>query len=85
MQAAVRELRPEILIKREITVEPIDELNCFQIREKLDSIFDGNSQLEEMHEAIKGILFRHLETCQNCCRSFDVRVRFRSGGGRAIF
>ena len=84
MQAAVQELRPEILLKRKIIVETIDEINCFQIREKLDSLFEGNSRLEEMHEAIKKSLLRHLETCQNCCRSFDVRVRFRSSGGRRI-
>lgn len=85
MQAAVQELRREVLIKREIVVERIDEISCFQIREKLDSLFDGNSRLEETNEIIKRVLFRHLETCQNCCRSFDVRVRFRSGGERRIF
>lgn len=85
MQAAVQELRRKISIKQEIIVERIDEVSCFQIREKLDSLFDGNSRLEEMHEAIKIILFRHLENCHNCCRSFDVRVRLRSGGGRRIF
>ena len=84
MQAAVQEFGREILIKREITLEPVDEPSCFHIREKLDSLFDADSRLEEMHESHKRILFRHLETCQNCCRSFDVRVRFRSGGGRRI-
>lgn len=85
MQAAVRELSREVLIEREIVIEPIDEVNCFQIREKLDSLFDGNSRLEETNEIIKQVLFRHLEICQKCCRSFDVRVRFCSGGRRKIF
>jgi hypothetical protein len=85
MQAAVQEFELKILTEREIIVEPIDKISCFQIREKLDSLFDGDSRLEEMPEAIKRILFRHLETCQNCCRSFDVRVRFRSSGGRGVF
>ncbi|HRH40844.1 MAG TPA: hypothetical protein PKY82_04305 [Pyrinomonadaceae bacterium] len=84
MQAAVQEFGRKISIKQKIIVEPIEEVSCFQIREKLDLLFDGDSRLEETNEIIKRVLFRHLETCQKCCRSFDVRVRFRSGGGRRI-
>ena len=56
--------------------ETIDSVNCFQIRERLDALFDGKPPLEETPANVKLILFRHLETCNNCCRSFDVRLRF---------
>ena len=62
---------------QEISFETIDSISCFQIREKLDALFGGNYLLEETPANIKRNLFRHLETCDKCCRSFDVRLRFR--------
>jgi hypothetical protein len=60
-------------------------IRCLRIREKLDSIFDGSSRLEETHETSKQILFDHLRTCKKCCRSFDTRARIRSPGRNRIF
>jgi hypothetical protein len=85
MQTAVQKLTQEISIVREVGAESSDARLCFQIREKLDALFDGDARLEETHEAIKKMLFGHLESCQNCCRSFDVRVRFRRGKSSGIF
>ena len=85
MQTAVQKLTQEISIVGEVGAEASDARLCFQIREKLDALFDGDARLEETHEAIKKMLFRHLESCQSCCRSFDVRARFRRGKGNGIF
>ena len=62
-----------------------EAINCIQIKEKLDALFNGGSSLEEMHPAIKRILFGHLETYQRCCRSFDVCVSVRPPGRDRIF
>lgn len=41
---------------------------------------------EELNvEIIERSLFKHLETCSECCRSFDVRVRFRPAGRNRIY
>jgi hypothetical protein len=75
----------EVILTREISVETTEQTTCIQIREKLDALFEGDSRLEDAHEQIKRVLFGHLESCQSCCRSFDVRVRFRSGGRKGIY
>lgn len=84
MQTAVQKLTQEISILGSAGAEASDARRCFQIREKLDALFDGDARLEETHEAIKKLLFRHLESCQRCCRSFDVRARPRRGRGNGI-
>lgn len=84
MHAYKKELSRE-LISGNINFEIINEMNCFQVREKLDALFDRESLLAETHKAIKRILFNHLENCPECCRSFDVRVRFRSSGRAGIY
>jgi hypothetical protein len=70
---------------KEINFEMIDAINCLQIREKLDAVFGGISPLEETSAGVKRDLFAHLETCRDCCRSFDVRVRFRTASRDTIF
>lgn len=84
MQSAVQTSTQEVPIIQEFNIEIIEQASCLQIREKLDSLFDGSSRLEETHEILKRVLLRHLETCDACCRSFDVRVRFRVGGRKGI-
>lgn len=83
MQTAVQNSR-HISVIQEINVDAVEQTNCFQIREKLDALFDGDSRLEEAHRELKRVLFGHLETCEQCCRAFDVRVCFRRGSGRGI-
>lgn len=83
--AAAQEFTREIPVVQEINVETTEDASCFQIRKKLDALFDGDERLEDAHAAIKRFLFGHLENCEACCRAFDVRVRFRSGSGRGIF
>ena len=85
MQATVQKFAGENLVVGEINIEATEKSGCVQVREKLDALFDGDARLEETHAAIKKVLFAHLETCEACCRSFDVRARFRSGRGRGIF
>lgn len=86
MQTAVQKFTDGNPVVGEINVETSGDASCFQIRKKLDALFEGDARLEETHAAIKRFLFGHLENCTACCRSFDVRVRFRSGsGGRGIF
>ena len=84
MQSAVQKSKREIPIIQEFNIEIIEQASCLQIREKLDALFDGDSRLEETQEMVKRVLLRHLETCDACCRSFDVRVRFRVGGRKGI-
>lgn len=90
MQTAVQKFTGENLVVGNISIETTEieateKSGCNQVREKLDALFDGNARLEETHAAIKKVLFAHLEICEACCRSFDVRVRFRCGRGRGIF
>lgn len=85
MQATAQKYTRENQVVREINVETGEDASCFQIRKKLDALFDGESRLEDAHAAIKRFLFGHLETCDACCRAFDVRARFRGGRGRGIF
>lgn len=81
MQTAVQGSKQAQVI-REFNIEPNEKTNCFQIRDKIDALFDGDSRLEETHAAIKRILFGHLGVCQACCRMFDVRTRYSSRRGR---
>lgn len=85
MQTTVQKFTREYPVVQEINVETGGDASCFQIRKKLDALFDGDSRLEETHTAIKRFLFGHLVTCDACCRAFDVRARFRWGRGRGIF
>lgn len=84
MQATGQKQNQRIFFK-EINIEILEAMNCIQIRESLDALFDENFSLEETPPAIKRSLFRHLETCRDCCRSFDVRLRFRSVGRGPIY
>ena len=68
-----------------ISLETIDSKDCFQTRENLDALFSGKFSLEETPTNAKQILFRHLETCRNCCRSFDARLRFLPARRDRIF
>lgn len=82
---AVEQKEYRATIVRELNFETSDTVNCFQIKEKLDTLFSGDSRLEEMHAAIRRVLFRHLETCENCCRVFDARVGFRPARRDTIY
>lgn len=84
MQAVEKKMRQEKIIKN-IGFEIPDAMNCFQVREKLNSLFCGEARLEETHSAVKQLLFAHLETCQSCCRSFDANVHFRPSGRNRIY
>lgn len=84
MQAVMEKQSREKAV-HDFNFEIPEALNCFQIKEKLDALFEGDSPLEETHQGVKRILFGHLETCQKCCRSFDVLVRFRPSGRDRIF
>lgn len=53
------------------------EMKCSQAKECLDELFSRRRMLEDTRPTVKRLLFDHLETCRNCCRAFDVRVRFR--------
>lgn len=66
----------------ELRVEKV--MSCFEVREKLDELFDGNSMLEESTARFRRSLFAHLENCRGCCRAFDVRVGLRSAGRRSF-
>jgi hypothetical protein len=65
--------------------EAAEKVNCNQIKIKLDELFSGRFMLEKMDRPTKIFLFRHLENCSDCCRSFDVRVHFRPTGRGAIY
>ena len=84
MQAITQNVSRKIIIGK-INFKTTEAMSCFQIREKLDALFGGDSRLEETHAAVKRILFEHLENCVACCRSFDVRLRFRSTGRDTIY
>lgn len=62
-----------------------EAMNCSQIREALDAIFDGRIRLEETHTPAKRIMFEHLLNCRACCHSFDEGVRFSSPERDRIF
>lgn len=82
---AVEQKRSREVNFEEINFEMIEATNCFQIRKNLDAVFSGDVPLEETSAGIKRILFAHLEACRDCCRSFDVRVRFRPAGRDRIY
>lgn len=66
-------------VRPDINLELLDELKCHQVIEKLDAMFGEHLLLEEADKSVKRRLFKHLENCSDCCRSFDIRIRFRSG------
>ena len=74
---AVEQKQNQAVYVEESNFERPDSINCFQVRAKLETLFGGKSSLEEMPPDMKRILFRHLEHCRSCCRSFDVRVHFQ--------
>jgi len=82
-------MRPEKRIQqpnfRKFNFETIEEVNCSQIREKLDELFSGKYLLEHMDAGIKRFLLGHLASCSDCCRSFDVRMHFRPVRHNAIY
>lgn len=84
MITAPQTITREIPTIHEINAEGNQMSSCFQIREKVAALLDGDSPLEETHTTIKRVLFKHLETCDACCRSFDVRARFRFSEERGI-
>lgn len=59
--------------------------SCFQIKKTLDDLFSGRKQLEKTDARIKRFVFAHLETCTDCCRSFDARVRFHVPKSNIIY
>lgn len=69
----------------EFGIETSGSANCPQIRAKLDQLFSGRFPLEKMDGRTKFFLFRHLENCRDCCRSFDVRAHFRPTGRATIY
>ena len=81
---AVEQKQPQTIFIEEIRVETIEAMNCFEVRGKLEALFDRESLLEETPAGIKRQLFSHLETCRDCCRAFDVRVLFRPAGRAPI-
>lgn len=85
MRATAQKFTREMPVVLEINVETSEDASCFQVRKKLDALFDGDARLEDAQAAVKRFLFGHLENCEACCRAFDVRARFRCGGGRGIF
>lgn len=62
-----------------------DVSTCYEVRETLDEIFGGRITLERADSTAKRELFTHLERCQDCCRSFDARLRFGSPRRGAIY
>lgn len=74
----------EISIRSE-NFEVPKEISCFEIRERLDDLFEGDSLLEKTHQSIRRILFEHLVECEACCRSFDVRAHLGSSSRDRIF
>ena len=84
MRAIEQKQRQEV-ITDENNFATIDLANCLQIRERLDALFGGAAPLEETPAGIRRILFGHLEICETCCRSFDVRVHFRPPGRDRIY
>lgn len=62
----------------ELEIKWAEPFDCRDIRLMLDAIFGGKSTLEAAPIETKHRLFKHLESCAQCCRSFDARVRFRS-------
>ena len=82
---AVGTRQSQTLTVGEINAGTMETMNCPQIRENLDALFGNAARLEETPAAVKRILFNHLQICDSCCRSFDVRVRFRSPGRDRIY
>lgn len=82
---AVEQKQSQEVIGAENNFATNSAINCFQIRERLDALFGGAAPLEETPAGIRRILFGHLEICRTCCRSFDVRVRFRPTGRDRIY
>ena len=75
----------KVQTKQEPGFERTDYTKCAQVREKLDFLFSGKSQLEAAQNETKRKLFKHLENCGQCCRSFDVRVRYNSFPRNGIY
>ena len=82
---AVEQKQSQSIFFEEIHLETIHAINCSEVRDKLDELFDGDARLEETPAGIKRGLFSHLEACRDCCRAFDVRTRFRPAGRSRIY
>lgn len=72
-------------LNRDIKINFTDNADCLEIRRNLDALFDGSTLLETSSEIQKARLFGHLQSCKECCRSFDVRTRVRSTRRNRIF
>lgn len=70
---------------KEINFAATGAMTCLQIRERLDAVFGGDYPLEETSAGVKRDLFAHLIACRDCCRSFDVRVRFGAARRGTIY
>lgn len=69
----------------ELKKERIEEVNCSQIKALIETLVQGKFLLETASRETKRNLFRHLESCQQCCRSFDARLRYSSFTGRSLY
>lgn len=70
---------------KDININFTEDTDCLEIRRSLNALFDGSMQLETSTETQKMRLFDHLQKCETCCRSFDVRTRFRPARRNGIF
>ena len=80
-----KQIQPRQTNVPEFNFETPGKATCAQIKAKLDELFGGRFSLEKTDRQTKMLLFRHLENCSDCCRSFDVRVHFRPSGRAAIY
>ena len=83
MHEVVQETRTVTI--HDVDLDVISNMSCSQAKEHLDALFSRQRLLEDTRPRIKHLLFEHLESCQSCCRSFDVRVRFRPAHRRNIY
>ena len=63
----------------------MDTVSCNKIRENLDELFSGAASLEAIERQTKTNLLAHLECCDDCCRTFDEKVRSRLNRPSRLF
>ena len=84
MEMVKEQIKKEVVL-RKFKREFVETLNCPQTREKLDALFSRDLRLEETSSPVKQALFNHLQSCRDCCRSFDIRVQFCPTGRSRIY
>lgn len=76
---------PEVQTYKEVSELNAELADCQTVRDTLDELFNRTLSLETANVEKRHALFAHLETCDQCCRAFDARIRFGAVRRNSIY